>query len=72
MPPTSQSRVNAGGDTLGDFFGDAIGGAWDAAADGLSEDDEIGIELPFASAAAGGRRRWCAFHRRSGGCRSGE
>jgi len=45
--------LNARGDALGDFFGDAVGGAGDAAADWFSKDNEIGIEFPFAGAAAG-------------------
>src|SRR5258708_22514731 len=45
--------MDAGGDALGDFFGDAEGGAGNAAADGFAEDEHIGIEFPFGSAAAG-------------------
>jgi len=45
--------LNAGGNALGDFFGDAVGGSGDAAADGLPKTTKSGFELPFASAAAG-------------------
>src|SRR5260370_14002024 len=46
-------ELNARGDAVGDFFGDAVGGTRDAAADGLSNNDKIGIEFPFAGAAPG-------------------
>src|SRR5437899_4444855 len=45
--------MNAGGDALGDFFGDAEGGARNAAADGFAEDEHVGIEFPQGGAAAG-------------------
>src|SRR5260370_24535847 len=44
--------MNAGVDALGDFFGAAIRGAGDAAADGFAEDEHVGIESPFDGAAA--------------------
>src|ERR1700731_5397753 len=44
--------MNAGGDARGHFFGDAEGGAGDAAADGFAEDEHVRIELPFDGAAA--------------------
>ena len=40
-------------DSLGDILGDAVGSAWNSAADGFAEDEEIGIEIPFAGASAG-------------------
>src|SRR5271169_977383 len=45
--------MQACGDALGDFFSDAIRGAGNAAADGLAEDENVGLEIPFASASAG-------------------
>src|SRR5712664_2221233 len=44
---------NAGGDALGDFFGHAVSGAGNAAADGFADDEHVGIEFPFGGAAAG-------------------
>src|SRR5579859_4178904 len=45
--------MEAGRDALSDFFGDAVSGARNAAADGLAEDEHVGLQIPFASAAAG-------------------
>src|SRR5579859_7791330 len=45
--------MEAGRDALSDFFGDAVSGARNAAGDGLAEDEHVGLEIPFASAAAG-------------------
>ena len=46
-------EMNAGVDALGDFFADAVSGARNAAADGFAENEHVGIEFPFGSAAAG-------------------
>src|SRR2546421_7904747 len=45
--------MNAGADGWGDFFGDAEGGARNAAANGFTEDEHVGIEFPFGGATAG-------------------
>src|SRR4029077_12963546 len=45
--------MQAGRDALGNFFGDAVGGAGNAAADGLAENENVGLQIPFTSAAAG-------------------
>src|SRR5258707_15237983 len=44
--------MDAGGDALGDFFGDAERGTGDAAADSFAENEHVGIEFPRGGAAA--------------------
>src|SRR5216684_1077448 len=44
--------MNAGGDALGDFFAAAVSGTGNAAADGFSKNEHVGIEFPCGSAAA--------------------
>src|SRR5580693_3554239 len=46
-------EMDAPGNALGDFFGDAESGGGNAAADGFAEDEHVGIELPFGGATAG-------------------
>src|SRR5216684_3299342 len=46
-------EMNAGGDALGNFFGDAERGAGNTAADGFAEDEHVGIEFPCGGASAG-------------------
>src|SRR5258708_9003896 len=45
--------MDAGGDALGNFFGDAESGAGNSAADGFAENEHVGIEFPFGGATAG-------------------
>src|SRR2546428_10215305 len=45
--------MDAGGDALGDFFGDAESGAGMAAADGFAEAEHVGVEPPCGGTAAG-------------------
>src|SRR6266481_918062 len=45
--------MNAGGNALADFFGDAECRARDAAADGCAEDEHVRSEFPCGGAAAG-------------------
>src|SRR5260370_39944705 len=44
--------MDAGGNAMGDFLGDAESGAGNAAANGFAEDEHVRIEFPFGSAAA--------------------
>ena len=54
IPPTSQSsRWMRAEMRWATSSVHAVGGAGDAAADGFAEDEHIGIEIPFAGAAAG-------------------
>ena len=46
-------EMEARGDALGDLFSDAVGRAGNAAADGLAEDENIGLKIPLSGAAAG-------------------
>src|SRR5271169_882312 len=46
-------EMEARGNALGDFFGDAVGRAGNAAADGLAENEDVWLQIPFARASAG-------------------
>src|SRR5438552_7558664 len=45
--------MNVGGNTLGDFFGDAESGGGNDASDGFAEDEHVRSEFPCGGAAAG-------------------
>ena len=53
IPPTSNFPGECVRKCVGRLLRCAVGGAGDAAADGLAEDEQIGMEIPFAGAAAG-------------------
>src|SRR5882724_3424842 len=45
--------MDAGGNTLGDFFSAAVSGTGNAAADGFAKNEHVGLEFPCGGAAAG-------------------